>query len=272
MVSKLTSYHAQALTRGLEILRHLARAGRDSKSLADLHVLTGLPKSTLIRLLTVLEQDGFVRRADETPNFRLGHAIVELAEGYRRGTDVRARATPYLKALAEKTRQTANLGVIDGGSVVHLCVQEPDRSLRFRSQTGSRDALHCTGLGKMLLAGLDDEVALDALKLAPLDRRTDATLTAIEDVMGDIARSRVRGFAVDNEEGDKGVCCIAVPIAPTPFKRPWQASISLSGPVGEMDEPHRDALLTALRETAAAMSADPELAAALKFHRGSPAD
>ena len=268
MASKLTSYHAQALTRGLEILRHLARSDGESESLSDLHDLTGLPKSTLVRLLTVLEHEGFVRRVDDLPNFRLSHAVVDLAEGYRRGTDVGVHATPYLKALADKTRQTANLGVIDGPSVVHLCVQEPDRSLRFRSQTGSRDALHCTALGKMLLAGFDDDVALDKLNLAPLDRRTDATLTAIEDVMADVARSRVRGFAVDNEEGDKGVYCIAVPIAPSPPKRPWSASISLSGPIGEMDEPFREQHLKALRETATTMSADAELTAALKVYRG----
>lgn len=266
MSSKSTSYHAQALTRGLDILLRLARSDRKQESLADLHASTELPKSTLVRLLTVLEQSGFVLRVDDVPNFRIGHAVLDLAEGYRRNSDISALASPYLNELAAITNQTANLGVIDDASVVHLCVQEPNRALRFRSQTGSRDALHCTSLGKMLLAGMDGELALETLLKGDLERRTDNTLTQPEDIMAEVARSRVRGFAVEDEESDRGVYCVAVPLTGQPVKRPWHASISLSGPAGEMKEPHRDEMVEALRRTAEAMSRDAELKGALSVY------
>lgn len=266
MASKSTSYHAQALTRGLDILRTLARSNRKQESLADLHQATDLPKSTLVRLLTVLEQSGFVLRVDDVPNFRIGHAVMDLAEGYRRSSDIGTLASPHLKRLAAKTNQTANLGVIDEASVVHLSVEEPDRALRFRSQTGSRDALHCTSLGKMLLAGMDGERALETLLKGELDQRTANTLTLPEDVMADVARSRVRGYAIEDEESDKGVYCVAVPMIEQPVKRPWHACISLSGPVGEMKEPHRDDMVEALRQTASDMARDAELKAALAFY------
>lgn len=266
MTSKSTSYHAQALSRGLDILRRLARSSRKQESLAQLHEDTGLPKSTLIRLLTVLEQSGFVLRVDEVPNFRIGHAVMDLAEGYRRSSDIGALASPHLKRLADATNQTANLGVIDDASVVHLCVQEPNRALRFRSQTGSRDALHCTSLGKMLLAGMDGELALELLLKGDLDKRTENTLSQPEDIMAEVARSRVRGFAIEDEESDRGVYCVAVPLTGQPVKRPWHACISLSGPAGEMKEPHRDGMVEALRTTAEAMSEDAELKGALSVY------
>ena len=266
MPQKSTAYHAQALSRGLDILRILANSSRKQESLSDLHEATSLPKSTLVRLLTVLEQSGYVLRIDDVPNFRIGHAVMDLADGYRRSNDINALASPYLKELAARTHQTANLGVIDDFSVVHLSIEEPDRALRFRSETGSRDALHCTSLGKMLLAGMDGDLALETLLRGEMDRRTEKTLVTPEDVMADVARSRVRGYAIDDEEGDEGVYCVAVPMTPCPAKRPWYASISLSGPVGEMNEPHRDRMVEELQRTAEIMSQNAELSAALKIY------
>ncbi len=266
MSPKSTSYHAQALTRGLEILRLLAHSTRKLESLADIHRATGLPKSTLVRLLTVLEQSGYVLRVDDVPSFRIGHAVMDLAEGYRRTSDIGGLAAPYLRSLAVRTNQTANLGVIDDSAVVHLCVEEPDRALRFRSKTGSRDALHCTSLGKMLLAGMDGERALQTLLRGDLDNRTEKTLTEPEEIMADVARSRVRGYAIDDEEGDRGVYCVAVPLTTHPPKRPWHASISLSGPVGEMIGPQCDQMIDDLRAAATEMALDAELSAALKIY------
>lgn len=265
--SKSTSYHARALSRGLEILGCLAASTRQRETLADLHQLTGLPKSTLVRLLIVLEEAGYVHRIDDAPTYRLGHAVAQLARGFHRASDVGELAKPYLRALAKKTNQTANIGVIDSNMVYHLCVQEPDRSLRFRSETGSRDSLHCTGLGKMLLAGLDDDLALALLDNTDREARTPMTLTATEDIMADVTRSRIRGYAVDSEEGDLGVCCIAVPIAEYPASRPWHASVSLSGPSAELSDPHRDRLVQQLQSCATAMSKDAELMAALDPYR-----
>lgn len=260
-----SQYHSRALDRGLKILECLANSTLGSESLAGLHARTGLPKSTLLRLLAVLERRGFVRIINDGTRYRIGNAVVGLADSYRRGVDVTEVATPFLSSLVEETYQTANLGVLDAGSVLHLVVCEPQRSLRFQSADGSRDALHCTGLGKLLLAGLPPASARELLDAAaPLERRTSQTITDIDTLMAGVAQVQARRYAVDSEEGARGVCCLAVPIQPvgTDSSR-WSASISLSGPIGEMQGEARDELLDALRRTARQMASSAELMAAL---------
>jgi len=256
-------YHSRALDRGLTILTCLARSRTGAEGLAGLHALTGLPKSTLLRLLAVLEARGFVRAIAGGEAYRLGHAVVDLAESYRRGADLPAAAAPHLAELVARTGQTANLGVLEDGMVLHVLVREPERALRFRSVSGSRDAVHCTGLGKMLLAGRAEAEVRELLARGPLERRTARTLTDPGDVLAEVARTRARGHAIDDEEGALGVCCLAVPVVTDPADGRWAASISLSGPVGEMAGADRERLLAALDHTARAMAADDELAAAL---------
>ena len=262
-----TSYQSRALDRGLTVLECLARSRSGSESLAELHSLTDLPKSTLLRLLSVLERRGFVRSIADGARYRLGHSVVDLAESYRRGADVAGAALPYLTALAHETRQTANLGVLEGGRVLHVLVQEPERALRFRSVSGARDAVHCTGLGKMLLAGLVPAEARELLLGdGPLEARTERTLTDPAAVMLEVDRSRARRFAVDDEEGALGVCCLAVPLPMTGSGgERWTASISLAGPVGEMSGTDRDRLLNTLGRTAERMAGDPEFVAAFEM-------
>ncbi|SLN53800.1 IclR family transcriptional regulator [Roseisalinus antarcticus] len=262
-----SQYHSRALDRGLLILVCLAGSVSGSESLAELHALTGLPKSTLLRLLVVLERREFVRTTNGGTRYRIGHGVVGLAESYRRGVDIHEAATPFLDRLVEETDQTANLGVLDNGSVLHVLVSEPKRSLRFRSTNGTRDAVHCTGLGKLLLAGLPAEAAREILaEAAPLERRTGKTITDVGVLMEEIARIRARKFAVDSEEGARGVCCLAVPIRQSGADDTrWIASISLSGPIGEMTGESRDHLLNALGRTAAQMGESAELMAALEL-------
>jgi len=103
----------------------------------------------------------------------------------------------------------------------------------------------------------------ELLARGPFERRTARTLTDPGDVLAEVARTRARGHAIDDEEGALGVCCLAVPVVTDPADGRWAASISLSGPVGEMAGADRERLLAALDHTARAMAADDELAAAL---------
>lgn len=258
------TYHSRALDRGLTILGHLAKAKSAGVSLAELHAQTDLPKSTLLRLLVVLERRGFVRGIDNGARYSIGHAVFELAEQYRESADISELAAPYLEALAAETNQTANLGMLDGDSVLHIVVREPERALRFRSTSGSRDSVHCTGLGKMLLAGLASEEARKILSRTTLEPRTEHTLTTVDALMKDITATQKRRFAVDDEEGAEGVCCLAVPLsAPDAAPGRWTVSMSLSGPVGEMSGKKRDRLLATLEAFANQMTASSEFLGAL---------
>ena len=205
------NYHVAALTRGLRVLRVLAEAG-SPLPLTALEERAAIPKSTLVRLLSVLAEADYVVRVDETPSFWLGPSVMPLAESYSSALDVSAYAEEVLKQLAASSGQTANVAILDGSDVVHLCVVEPDRPIRFRSSTGSRDGAYRTGLGKALLAFAAPDRLSDHLPPEPFPALTKRTITTRRAMLIELEQVRRAGYAFDNEEGDVGVCCLAVPI------------------------------------------------------------
>lgn len=255
------NYHAHALARGITILRGLG-ASDEPMGLGEMQDATGLPKSTLVRLFSVLEQERLVLRVDDTPRYVLGAGLLELVEPIREGLDSTLLARGYLRRLAHQTGQTANLGVLDGAEVLHLCVEEPDRPIRFRSQTASRDAAYCTGLGKALLAALPaDRLESHLPPSEPYPRHGPNTATTREHLLAELRRVRADGVAFDDEERDFGVRCIAMPI-------PWEgvlAAVSISGPAGELGPESHDRLRRWLADTAEELARDIQLREAVRI-------
>ncbi|HEY3686818.1 MAG TPA: IclR family transcriptional regulator [Streptosporangiaceae bacterium] len=259
------NYHANALARGLALLEGLAERDRPL-TLNDFNGRTGLPKSTLVRLLAVLEEMDYVVRIDDRPAYRLGHKILALSNAYVTGLDLSVVAGDDLARLAAETGQTANLGVLDGRDVLHVCVREPDRPIRFTTMTGARDAPYCTGLGKMLLSQVDPD-DLDAhLPPAPYPRRTDGTLTTRDALAADLRTSAERGYAMDDNEGSVGLRCVAVPVV---VDGACLAAVSVSGPSAEFTDEARAAFIAALHETAGRLAGAADVTAALRFLRKS---
>lgn len=223
------NYHANALARGLGLMEQLAAAGRPL-TLSDFNAGTKLPKSTLVRLLSVLVELEYLVRVDEQPSFRLGHKVQELATAYQSSLDIADVTGHYLTRIAAETGHTCNLGVLDGDQVLHLCVEQPDRPLRFNAVAGSRDHLYCTGLGKVLLAGLDDDAVARRLPEPPWPAFTPQTITDLPDLLRELKKVRSRGYAIDDNERSTGLRCIAVGIE---IEGSLLAAVSLSGPSAE---------------------------------------
>lgn len=253
-----STYRAETLLRGLRVMEELAAAGAPS-TLVDLHRNTSLPKSTLVRLLSVLDAAGYVSRTGQA--YWLGPAVLPLAEAYTDALDVSTTAEPTLRALAAQTGQTANLGILDGAEVVHLCVVEPDRQLRFRSTAGARDNAHSTGLGKLLLAHLDAEALPRHLPAEPFPAPTKRTVTTREALERQFPTVRRQRYALDAGEGDLGVHCLAVPL---PHGTQTVAAISLSGAAGEIDA-SRKLFLEALWQASDALASDARFQRALRL-------
>ena len=262
MEQRATNYHARALSRGLEILRTL-RGSDDGVTLAQLHERTGHAKSTLVRLLGVLEEEGFVLRIDERPSWTLGFAVIDLARDRLDAVGVPALARPLLQSLAVETGATCNLGVLDGREVLHVYVEEPDRPLRFRATTGSRDDAYCTGLGKLLLAYCD-EAELDGHLPAqePFGQRTEHTRVTRKTLVKDLEVTAARGYSFDDEEGAVGVRCLAVPLR---SDGECVAALSTAGAASELAPSEHERILGHLRATAERIEATPALINALRI-------
>jgi DNA-binding IclR family transcriptional regulator len=255
------NYHANALARGLSLLEYLA-GQTHPLTLGEFAGATAMPKSTLVRLLNVLQEMEYVVRVDDRPSYRLGHKVQVLATAYVAALDVTKAAEPHLAPVSKSTAQTANLGVLDGDEVLHLYVSEPDRPLRFNASTGTRDYAYCTGLGKLLLAHVDPDLLPVHLPPEPYPAFTDNTITALDRLTRELRRIRRQGYALDDNERSVGLRCVAVPVE---IDGDCVAAVSVSGPSGEFTASVQEDYFELLQEVAQAMSADHEVAMALRI-------
>jgi IclR family acetate operon transcriptional repressor len=258
------NYHANALARGLALLELLA-VKPEPLTLNDINEVTGLPKSTLVRLLAVLSEMEYIVRIDERPSYRLGHKVHRLASSYVSTLDLTVVAASHLKPVALSTGQTTNLGVLDGDQVLHICVSEPDRPLRFTTALGARDHAYCTGLGKVLLAELPDDQVRATVPQEPFQTFTENTLASVADLLRDLKRTTRRGYALDDNERSAGLRCVAVGVR---VGGETLAAVSVSGPAGEFTPARQHDYVAALGEVAEAMANDPDFTTALRIvHR-----
>lgn len=212
----------QSLARALELLELLAEAGGEA-SISQLAVSSGLPIPTIHRLLRSLLGGGYVRQ-EPSRRYSLGARLIRLGEvaGRALGTNLK----PHLVALAEATGETCNMALLDGDEVVYVAQAPSKHSMRMFSEVGRRVHAHSTGVGKALLAQLsDDEVRAIAARTG-LPRHTPNTITDPAALLQQLHQVRLTGYAIDDEEQEVGVRCIAVAI---PIGSATVA-VSVSGP------------------------------------------
>jgi IclR family transcriptional regulator, KDG regulon repressor len=220
-------YKVQVLDRSLAIIDALATA-RDDASLAELAEKVKLHKSTVHRLTSILERHGILERDTRSGRYRLGLRLFELGSIAMGRFNIRDRAHPHLERLLYEVDETVHLCALDAGEVLYLDKIEPVRSVRMASRIGRRNPVHCTSVGKAILAFLPESEADDILRQHGLKRLTPKTLTTPADLKADLKLIRDRGYAIDNEENEEGVRCIGAPILDH-SRRPI-AAISISAP------------------------------------------
>jgi DNA-binding IclR family transcriptional regulator len=199
------------LERALDILNAFDIANPEL-TITKLAERTGLPKSTVVRLVSILVERRFLERPADSESVRIGVRAFEVGSVYIQSTSLEAEARPIMARLADVTGQTANLGILDDHDVVHLAVAVPDRPLRYWASIGKREDAHYTGLGKVLMAALSDSELDRFLASGEFVRKTDKTLTEPAALRAEIADIRARGYGTDDEESNPGIYCIAAPI------------------------------------------------------------
>ena len=184
-------------------------------SIKELSGKTGLPKGTAHRFLSSLAYFDYVRQNSMTKNYHLGFKLVELGNRLLDQMDLRTEAHPFLVELAERTEETVHMAILDHNEALYVDkvdASEPAGGLRMVSVVGARIPTHCTALGKVMLAFLPDERLVSIGKDKGLPRRTENTITDIEELKKHLELIREQGYALDDEENEKGVKCLAAPI------------------------------------------------------------
>ncbi|OGB93857.1 MAG: hypothetical protein A2Z31_01125 [candidate division NC10 bacterium RBG_16_65_8] len=221
----------QSITRALTLLEALADQ-RGDVGIAELSRRVHLHVSTAHRILGTLASRGYVRQSPETGRYALGATAFHLTESYLGQMDLRHLVRPVLERLSRETGETANLVILDGREALYLDKVESPQSLRIFSRIGRRAPLHCTAVGKVLLAHWPKTGLEELVGGGPLEALTRATITSRSQLRRELAKVREQGFASDIEECEEGATCIAVPVRNS--RGETVAAVGISGPSSRM--------------------------------------
>jgi len=229
------------LDKAFTILEVLARTGR-TLGLAELAEESRLPKPTVHRILRSLRDLGYVSPAGPRGSYQLSERLSSLRE-HGRDAALRARAQPLIAALHDRFDETVNLGVLEGIYIRYAHVTETAQALRWIVKPGARDLFHTTALGRAIVAHLPEEqqARLVAKAVATLPAR--GRIAARLRLEGELAATRVRGCALEEEETVAGVACVAISLIS--LEEPL-AGISVSVPVNRFPDDRRNALISAM--------------------------
>lgn len=242
----------KSVLKAAEILTVLSDSDDNSMSFKEIESRIDMPRSTVHRILATLEYAGFVAQDPQSGYYRLGSRILQLGGRLLSGFPVVDKARPYLEQLAKDCDETVNLGVLDFPSVLYVDVVHGRRLLRSNLLIGTTTFCHCTALGKVLLA-FSKDARLESLADEPgLPAQTPRTITSASRLAIELELVRSEGYAVDDEELEVGLKCVAAPVRDHTGN--VIAAISASGPAHRLVGAEFDRVLNLLIEATRSIS------------------
>lgn len=240
----------RALARGLRLLEALGDG--EALVLSELARRTQLTPSTAYRLLETLRQRGFVDWDESSGLWRIGLRAYQIGQAFCHPNSLSSLALEAMQRLVARVNETVNLAVLDGTEAVYIQQVESSQMLRMFTQLGARVPLHCTGVGKVLLAWQPEAAARRLLGPEPLAAYTPHTMTRVETVLQELEQVRQQGYAVDREEREIGVRCLAAPVRDATGR--VVAALSLSAPAVRLPGERLAELASDVLETAQMLS------------------
>jgi IclR family transcriptional regulator, acetate operon repressor len=239
----------RSVDRAVAILDLLAQDGW--RAGAEVARELGVHRSTALRLLGTLERHGLVERDPRTAKYRLGGRLTQLASAVRGETDLRQAARPVCERLAHVLGETVTVDVLDGDEIVPIEQASGSTSVVNVNWLGTRNPVHCTASGKVILAFASDAVR-QRLLARPLERRTPNTIVDLGELLGQLAAAREAGFARTSEELEVGLDAIAAPVHSTEGE--VVGALDVSGPAHRLKAGGRPELVRLTLEAAADLS------------------
>ncbi len=223
----------QSLSRALLLLETVA-SEMSGMTLGEAAKRTGLATSTAHRLLTTLEHHRYVNFDRNSNRWSIGVQAFAVGNAYARSRNFVGIARRYMRQLMEQVGESVNLATLDGTEIVYLAQVECQEMMRAFATPGSRVPLHCSAVGKALLAAMPSEQARKLLNTRGLDKVTDRTIIRPDVIVAELAETRIRGYAFDDEEHALGLRCVASAI----FDESGMpvAAVSVSGPTVRIND------------------------------------
>ncbi len=257
MNSEKKAYIVRSVEKALQILRSFSFKS-PTLSMTELSKITGLNKTTVLRILRTLEKHNFVETVSEDGKFTVGVEVYKLGSVFFQNLDLEKQARPPLTKLANELKKTIHLCILDEAKALYLNkIESDEQTVRIMtSKRGAHASLYCTGVGKTLLAFQPDAKREAILNNLELDRFTKNTITDMDVLKKELDKIQKQGYALDLEERENDVVCIAAPVRN--MNGNVIASVSISGlahqvPRKILKGTYKEKLLQAARTISRAM-------------------
>jgi DNA-binding IclR family transcriptional regulator len=238
----------------VRVLAILELVGENPQGLTakEISAALGYPASSTFQLVKTLHEHGYLSQL-ESLKYRLGPKLIPLGNQAMEQMDLYRDARPYLSKLMEQVQETVFMAILSGDEMVYVDKVDNNRSIRTTAEIGSRKPMYCTGLGKAMLAFLPGEHRARILAHTPLKALTENTIVDPEKLQQVLEQTKKQGYAIDDEENEEGLYCIASPLFDS--KGQVVAAVSVAGPKERMQRRH-DFILEHLTQTTKSISSD----------------
>lgn len=226
-------YSIQAVDNSLDVLEQFF-GEKGELGITEISRNLGLHKNNVFRLLATLEHRGYIEQNKNNEHYKLGIKALELGKAFLSHTGLIRVAQDRIVELSNLVNETTYLAILRDNQVFYIEDHESSQPLRVSSRIGTRMSPLCTAIGKIILANYDEDDRDRVIAANQFVKHTENSLSSVADYLEELEQARERGFAVDNEERDLGIRCVAGPIFN--YNDQIVAGISLSGPVSRMSD------------------------------------
>jgi len=198
-------------------------------SLGEISRRLDIPKGTVHNLLNTLALYGIIEKTDDE-RYALGATLIAMTQAVRVNVELRDRAAPLLRQMADECRETVYLTTLDGDQALYIYAIESSRRLMARTAVGDRVPLHCTSVGKATLSAMPDEEVVKIMGRVGTPAFTKSTITDLDALRSELEETRRRGYAIDRQEHESGTFCVGAPILDSGGRVVGACSISGTDP------------------------------------------
>ncbi len=241
-------YEVGALKRGLLILDCFTESPGHVLTVSEVARSVGVHRATAFRFLSTLESSGYIQPAERPGCYRLGTKWRPVEPGPPWPAALPLISVPILKELAEETGETADMGVFYQGEVTMVQVIEGSQSVRARQRVGASRPAHLTAIGKVLLSTLEEQALEQWIQTHPLVVQTPNSISSPQRLLSELAEVRRCGYAVDEQEFELGLTCVAVPVLDGSGAA--IAGVAISGPSSRINYHRIPEIVTAIQRAA----------------------
>lgn len=238
------NYYINSIIRAVDILE-LYSHDRSELGISEIAKELNLYKSTVHRIVSTLEYKRLLEQNPQSGKYKLGVNLYKLGSLAQNASELLVVSAPYMQKLTEITGETSSLVVLEGTRCIYLAQHESSHIVKMIARVGARILPHCSASGKILLSELEECEVQKIIDANGLARFTSETITTKERLMEELKKTRELGYAIDNQEREEGVMCVAMPIRDSSKK--ITAAISVSGPRDRIN-PHLESIIISAKD------------------------